>query len=87
MSVQQTQTVYRLNAKNEVEAVRVRTGLSDGNWVQLLTNNLQEGEELITAVEGLPAPATKAGGNAPGFPGGPGGNQQGRGGGGGGFRF
>ena len=65
--VQQNQTVYRLNAKNEVEAVRVRTGLSDGNWIQLLGNNLEEGAELITAVEGLPAPATKAGQNAPGF--------------------
>lgn len=65
---QQQQTVYRLNAKNEVEAVRVRTGLSDGNWIQLLGNNLKEGDELITAVEGLPV-STK-GGNAPGFPGG-----------------
>jgi len=65
--IQQNQTVYRLNAKNEVEAVRVRTGLSDGNWIQLLGNNLEEGAELITAVEGLPAPATKAGQNAPGF--------------------
>jgi hypothetical protein len=78
--------VYRLNAKNEVEAVRIRTGLSDGNWVQLLSNNLEEGAELITAVDGLPAPATanKAGGQAPGFPGG---QQNFKGGGGGGFRF
>ena len=78
---QQQQTVYRLNAKNEVEAVRVRTGLSDGNWVQLLGNNLKEGDELITAVEGLPV-STK-GGNAPGFPGGN--NNQFKQGGGGGF--
>lgn len=77
----QVQTVYRLNAKNEVEAVRVRTGLSDGNWIQLLGNNLKEGDELITAVDGLPV-STK-GGNAPGF----GGNnkQGGFPGGGGGF--
>ncbi|MEO5926583.1 MAG: efflux RND transporter periplasmic adaptor subunit [Bryobacteraceae bacterium] len=85
---QQTQTVYRLNAKNEVEAVRIRTGLSDGNWVQLLGNNtgLEEGAELITAVEGLPAPANAKGGNNPqGFPGG---NNQFKGNqGGGGFRF
>ncbi len=64
---QQVQTVYRLNAKNEIEAVRIRTGLSDGNWVQLLTNNLEEGAELITAIDGLPT-ATKANNNQ--FPGG-----------------
>lgn len=68
-SPQQNQTVYRLNAKNEVEAVRVRTGLSDGNWVQLLSNNLEEGAELITAVDGLPTPANAAKGNNQ-FPGG-----------------
>lgn len=55
----QQQTVYRLNAKGELEAVRIRTGISDGNWIQLLGNNLQEGEELITAVEGLPVTANK----------------------------
>jgi HlyD family secretion protein len=81
-SVQQTQTVYRLNANNEVEAVRIRTGISDGTWVQLLSNNLKEGDELITAVEGLPT-ATKQT-TAPGFPGGPGGNFKG---GRGGFPF
>jgi len=66
-SPQQVQTVYRLNAKNEIEAVRIRTGLSDGNWVQLIGNNLEEGAELITAVDGLPT-ATKA--NPQGLPGG-----------------
>lgn len=84
-TVQQTQTVYRLNAKNEIEAVRIRTGMGDGNWVQLLSNNLQEGEELITAVEGLPT-ATKQT-NAPGFPGQPGGGGFKGGGGRGGFPF
>lgn len=62
----QQQTVYRLNAKGELEAVRIRTGISDGNWVQLLGNNLQEGEELITAVEGLPVTANKQQQNFPG---------------------
>lgn len=62
----QQQTVYRLNAKNEIEAVRIRTGISDGNWIQVLGNNLQEGEELITAVEGLPVTANKQNTNFPG---------------------
>lgn len=60
----QQQTVYRLNEKNELEAVRIRTGISDGNWVQLIGNNLQEGAELVTAVEGLPASAKQ---NNPNF--------------------
>jgi HlyD family secretion protein len=79
-AAQQVQTVYRLNAKNEVEAVRVRTGLSDGNWIQLIGNNLKEGDELITAVDGLPL--NTKGGNAPGFGGN---NKQGGFPGGGGF--
>ena len=84
---QQNQIVYRLNAKNEVEAVRVRTGLSDGNWVQLLGNNLEEGAELITAVDGLPVTSNTKGGNNQ-FPGGNNkGNQGFPGGGGGGIRF
>jgi uncharacterized membrane protein YgcG len=73
--------VYKLNAKNEVEAVRIRTGLTDGNWIQLLGNQFKEGDELITAVEGLPL-NTKGNNNAPGFPGG---NNQNFKGGGGGF--
>jgi HlyD family secretion protein len=83
-SPQQSQTVYRLNAKNEVEAVRIRTGLSDGNWVQLIGNNLEEGAELITAVDGLPVAANANKANQ-GFPGGNNQNKNFQG--GGGFRF
>jgi HlyD family secretion protein len=85
VGVQQTQTVHRLNAQGQLEAVRIRTGISDGNWVQLLSTNLAEGDELVTSIEGLPAPATKAGQNAPGF-GGQQGNKGGGGFGGGGGR-
>lgn len=74
----QTQTVYVKNAKNLVEPIRVRTGISDGSWVALLGNNLEEGQELVTAVEGGPAAATKNN-NAPGFPGGGGDFRGGRG--------
>ncbi len=79
----QNQTVYVKNAKNLLEPIRVRTGISDGSWVALLSNNLEEGQELITAVEGGPtAPANSN--SAPGFPGGGppggGGNFRGRGG-------
>jgi HlyD family secretion protein len=74
----QTQTVYIKNAKGLLEPIRVRTGITDGSWVALLGNNLQEGQELITAVEGLAVPANKQT-NAPGFPGG-GGNFKNKGG-------
>lgn len=80
----QIQTVYIKNAKNLVEPLRVRTGISDGSWVVALSENLQEGMELVTGVEGIATPAQQKGqqGGFPGFPGGgfPGGGGKGRGG-------
>ncbi|MEO8100428.1 MAG: efflux RND transporter periplasmic adaptor subunit [Acidobacteriota bacterium] len=86
--VSQQQTVYRLAANDQLEAIRIRTGISDGNFVALLSTNLKEGDELVTAVDGLPAAtnANKANQGFPGQQGFPGGNNKG-GGGGGGFRF
>ncbi|MEP7353911.1 MAG: efflux RND transporter periplasmic adaptor subunit [Acidobacteriota bacterium] len=90
-AVIQTQTVYRINDKGELEGVRIRTGISDGTWAALMSNNLQEGAELVTAVEGLPV-ITNTKANAPGFGGNnnnnggfPGGGGGGRGGNRGGF--
>jgi HlyD family secretion protein len=80
----QVQTVYIKNAQNLVEPVRVRTSISDGTWVVALGNNIQEGMELVTGVEGIATPAQQKGqqGGFPGFPGGgfPGGGGKGRGG-------
>jgi len=70
----QVQTVYVKNAKNLVEPLRVRTGINDGSWVVALSNNIQEGQELVTGVEGLPT-QNKQGQNF-GIPGLPGGNNQ-----------
>jgi hypothetical protein len=65
----QFQTVYTLDEKGQLKAERIRTGISDGNFVAMLGGNLKEGQELITGIEGA-----RAGGNqnknAPGFPGG-----------------
>ena len=65
----QFQTVYTLDEKGQLKPERVRTGISDGNFVAMLGGNLKEGEELVTGIEGV-----RAGGNqnknAPGFPGG-----------------
>jgi HlyD family secretion protein len=65
----QFQTVYTLDEKGALKAERIRTGISDGNFVAMLNGNLKEGQELVTGIEGV-----RAGGNqnknAPGFPGG-----------------
>jgi HlyD family secretion protein len=65
----QFQTVYTLDEKGQLKAERIRTGISDGNFVAMLGGNLKEGQELITGIEGV-----RSGGNqnknAPGFPGG-----------------
>lgn len=64
----QFQTVYTLDEKGQLKAERIRTGISDGNFVAMLGGNLKEGDVLITGIEGV-----RAGGNqnknAPGFPG------------------
>jgi HlyD family secretion protein len=64
----QFQTVYTLDEKGQLKAERIRTGISDGNFVAMLNGNLKEGDVLITGIEGV-----RSGGNqnknAPGFPG------------------
>jgi HlyD family secretion protein len=75
----QFQTVYTLDAKGQLKGQRIRTGISDGNFVAMLGGNLKEGEELITGIEGARAANNQNKNNAPGFPGG-GGGGRGRGG-------
>lgn len=61
----QAQTVYIMeNGKPKAE--RVRLGIGDGTFVAVVSPNLKEGMEVITAVIGGPSAQT----NAPGFPGG-----------------
>ena len=61
--------------------MRIRTGVSDGNFVAMLGGDLKEGQELVTGIEGVRAGGNqnKNNNNAPGFPGG-GGGGRGRGG-------
>ena len=56
--------VYVLNAKGEPEAVRVTTGLSDANRVELVGGGVVEGQLLVTgsAVKPGTAPAPSGGG-------------------------
>jgi hypothetical protein len=74
--------------ETEVEALRVRTGITDGNWIQLLPGSpLKEGDELVTAVDGLPVSANQNKGNNNFNQGFPGGNNNNFKGGRGGFGF
>src|SRR6185369_2511864 len=49
----QFQTVYTLDEKGQLKAERIRTGISDGNFVAMLSGNLKEGQELVTGIEGV----------------------------------
>lgn len=68
-SAAQFQTVYTLDEKGQLKAERIRTGISDGNFVAMLNGNLKEGQELITGIEGVRA-GTNQNKNNQGFPGG-----------------
>ena len=52
----QFQTVYTLDEKGQLKAERIRTGISDGNFVAMLGGNLKEGQELVTGIEGARRP-------------------------------
>ncbi|MBZ5676913.1 MAG: efflux RND transporter periplasmic adaptor subunit [Acidobacteriia bacterium] len=66
----QFQTVYTLDEKGQLKPERIRTGISDGNFVAMLSGNLKEGDVLITGIEGVRSGANQNK-NAPGFPGQP----------------
>jgi HlyD family secretion protein len=57
------QTLYTLGEDGKPKAVRVRVGSGDGNFVALLSDNIKEGDSVITGIQ-LP---TKSG--TGGFPG------------------
>jgi HlyD family secretion protein len=65
----QFQTVYTLDEKGQLKAERIRTGISDGNFVAMLGGNLKEGDVLITGIEGVRAGQNQNKNNQPGFPG------------------
>jgi len=65
----QFQTVYTLDEKGQLKAERIRTGISDGNFVAMAGGNLKEGDVLITGIEGLRSGANQNKNNQPGFPG------------------
>jgi hypothetical protein len=74
-----------LDASGQLKSVRVRLGITDGTYTELLSGELQPGQELVTAVV-TPAQAAAAATRSPLMPGGrggpggfPGGGQRGGG--------
>ena len=61
-----------LDAAGQLKSVRVRLGITDGTYTELLSGELQPGQELVTAVV-TPAQAAAASTRSPLMPGGPGG--------------
>jgi hypothetical protein len=61
-ALQPFQTVYTLGPDGKPQAQRVRLGIGDGNFVALQSNNLKEGDLVIT---GIAATGTKATGGSP----------------------
>jgi len=54
------QTVYTLGEDGKPKAVRVRVGVGDGNFVAVLSDNLKEGDTVITGIQ-LPAKSGQGG--------------------------
>jgi len=74
----ETQGRVWLEANGQLKAVRVRLGITDGTYTELLSGELQAGQELVTAVV-TPAQAAAAATRSPLMPGGPGGRGPGQG--------
>ena len=80
----ETQGRVWLEANGQLKSVRVRMGITDGTYTELLSGELQPGQELVTAVV-TPAQAAAAATRSPLMPGGrggfpqPGGGQRGGG--------
>lgn len=61
-----------LNANNQLKAVRLRLGITDGTYTELLSGELAVGQEVVTGVV-TPAQAAASTTRSPLMPGGPGG--------------
>jgi hypothetical protein len=72
LPVTETQGRVWLEASGQLKSVRVRLGITDGTYTELLSGELQAGQELVTAVV-TPAQAAAASSRSPLMPGGPGG--------------
>jgi HlyD family secretion protein len=69
-----------LNANGQLKAVRLRLGITDGTYTELLSGELTVGQEVVTGLV-TPAQAAASATRSPLMPGGPGGRPGGQGGG------
>jgi hypothetical protein len=60
-----------LDSNGQLKMVRLRLGISDGTYTELLSGEIQVGQELVTSVI-TPAQAAAASTRSPLMPGGPG---------------
>ena len=63
-----------VETNGQLKSVRVRLGITDGTYTELLSGELQPGQELVTSVV-TPAQAAAAATRSPLMPGGPGGGR------------
>jgi len=56
----QAQTVYTLGEDGQPKPLRIRLGIGDGNFLALLSDNVKEGDLLITGIASKNAPAAGA---------------------------
>jgi HlyD family secretion protein len=78
LPVAESQGRVWLEANGQLKSVRVRLGITDGTYTELISGELQPGQELVTAVV-TPAQAAAAATRSPLMPGGPGGRGPGGG--------
>lgn len=67
---QQTQSVTVLDAHGQLKQAPVKLGLSDANYVEVVSGDLTEGEQVVTGMAGQPAAAaaqSRPGGGRMGF--------------------
>ncbi|MCX6551500.1 MAG: hypothetical protein NTY02_10925, partial [Acidobacteria bacterium] len=77
LPVTETQGRAWLYMGGQLKLVRVRLGITDGTYTELLSGEIQSGQELVTAVV-TPAAAAAAATRSPLMPGGPGGQRPGQ---------
>lgn len=59
--------VWVLSGNGKPVAVRVKTGITDGNFTEVTDGNLREGDQIITGIESKEKPSSTGGGRPPRF--------------------
>ncbi len=68
-AVHDAQTVWVLDARGQLKPVPVKTGMSDANFVEVVSGDLSAGQPVVTGVTGAAATPTRTNTRTPGRPG------------------